>query len=222
VAEFVVGMKTQEEFIDWSFQKPSVRMLEHQRSGVCSVLYLLRREIIETLGYHPDHDTEKTVIDGGSKRRLFASTILMFTALDLLAKYMFGLQRGNGAVFKEFVQSPKGAGIPRADAELLWSFRNALVHGFSLPDSEQLKMKDHPPVGLGQRKLISSNGLCGHVVVGHEVDAVVVYVDGLYFTVVCAIENYRETLLGSSSSEARKLFEQVFATHGTIRLSQSE
>ncbi len=205
--------------ITWFFEQPAVRPESHSRAGAVSVLYLLRRELIETLGYDPDTDTEGMVDSGGSQRSLFASTILMFTMVDLLAKYMFGDTGGIGDRFKKFVWSPDGCGLTRVDAELLWAVRNSLVHSFGLPDSAGLNKTGHEAVGLGQREETTSGGFNGLVVVAHRGDDSIVFVDGLFRTVTSAISKYQETLYGTGSSDARARFAQAFSTYGWIRLS---
>src|SRR5688572_10165989 len=93
-------------FIDDPSRPPSV----HQRGGLCSVLYLLRRELIETMGHHPDLRNEADVAREGGTTRAFASLILMFTLIDLLAKFRLGDDTpiGVGKRFKDFLTSPEG------------------------------------------------------------------------------------------------------------------
>jgi len=204
--------------IAWFFGAPSTDPAHHARAGANSVLYLLRRELIETIGYDPNTETEDDVDQGGSRRRLFASAILMFTTVDLLAKYMFGDSGGIGERFKQFLQSPDGGGLAPSDAELLWAVRNSLVHAFGLPDSTRLAATGHQSVGIAQRLPTTAGGFDGLVVVAHRGDAAVVYVDGLFRVVKHAIDRYRQTLSGAGSSEARTAFTSAFSSYGWIRI----
>ena len=204
--------------IAWFFEAPSTNPTQHARNKAVSVLYLLRRELIETLGYDPNANTEDDVDTRGSRNRLFASAILMFTAIDLLAKYMSGDVGGIGDRFKRFLQSPDSGGLAPGEAELLWAVRNSLVHAFGLPDSGQLTRTGHRAVGIGQRQATTSGGFTGLVVIAHRGDDAVVYVDGLFRVIKHAIANYQETLYGSGSAQARTAFASAFASYGWIRV----
>src|SRR5882757_60250 len=76
--------------ISFCFGSPNDPPEKHNRAGLFSVLYLLRRELIDTAGYDPNLDTEAKVDAEGVKVRLFISLIGMFTAFDLLAKFQLG------------------------------------------------------------------------------------------------------------------------------------
>jgi hypothetical protein len=89
------------EQISCFFDRLNTPPSEHNRGGLHSVLYLLRRELIETAGYDPNAGSESAADAGGIKRRLFASLILMFTTFDLLAKCALGDTGGVAARFKE-------------------------------------------------------------------------------------------------------------------------
>ena len=182
------------------------------------MLYLLRRELIETLGYDPNATTEDEVDERGSRNRLFASTILMFTAVDLLAKYTCGEAGGIGDRFKRFLQSPDGGGLAPQEAELLWAVRNSLVHAFGLPDSGRLSHTGHQAVGIGQRLATTSGGIDGLLVIAHRGDDAVVYVDGLFRVIKHAISRYQETLYGSGATDARRAFASAFSSYGWIRV----
>ena len=78
--------------IAFCFTSPKELPSSHNRDGRVSVLYLLRRELIETAGYNPNVDDEGAVDAGGIQNRLFVSLIAMFTAFDLLAKFQLGDQ----------------------------------------------------------------------------------------------------------------------------------
>jgi hypothetical protein len=85
--------------------------------------------LFETAGYESGAGREELVLRSGVQRRLFASSILMFTCLDLLTKF-FGEKRGVGARFKEFMCAAEGGDLDPLTADLLWAVRNSLVHVF--------------------------------------------------------------------------------------------
>ena len=89
--------------IAWCFSSPNDPPAKHSRDGRFSVMYLLRRELIDTAGYNPDADNEDAVDAEGVRNRLFASLIVMFTAIDLLAKFQFGDKNGVGDRFTGFL-----------------------------------------------------------------------------------------------------------------------
>lgn len=96
--------------IDFCFDTPTKAPAAHVRGTLASVLYLLRRELIETAGYDPAAgDSEQEVYDGGVKNRLFATLIVTMTGFDLLAKFQFGDKNGEvGKRFLAFLTSPDG------------------------------------------------------------------------------------------------------------------
>jgi hypothetical protein len=87
-----------------------IRSMPSRVSTACCIW--LRRELIETLGYEPDIDNEASVKVAGAKRLLFASLILMFTMVDLLAKFMSD-EDGVAIRFKEFLRSPDGGELSK-------------------------------------------------------------------------------------------------------------
>jgi hypothetical protein len=136
--------------ISFFFEGPSVALDKHPRNRVFSVSYLLRRELMETAGYDPNVEQESAAVGAGVRQRLFASSILVFTGIDLLAKFGSD-RRGVGSRFKEFLKSEEGGALPGHIADLLYAVRNSMVHAFGTPDSNALKKLGMTRIGLGAR-----------------------------------------------------------------------
>jgi hypothetical protein len=205
------------EKIQFFFDDPTRPPAGHKRRTLVSVLYLLRRELIETAGYDPaSGDDEAKVDTEGVKNRLFASLILMFTAFDLLAKFRFGDKGGVGERFKDFLESPDGAGMPRLDAELFYAIRNSLVHAFGTPDANSLQLLGMKNVAIESRKEIPPGRIPGLYTVSRKGEVAVIYVDGIFRTLFYTIERYQRTLYGQGSDAARAQFEAMFDKYGKI------
>src|SRR5205085_9977179 len=65
-------------------------------------------------------------------RRLFASTILICTGLDLLATLSFGDVGGVGKRFMRLLRQSNRSRFDAIRARRLWSLRNGLAHSFGL------------------------------------------------------------------------------------------
>ena len=183
-------------------------------------MYLLRRELIDTAGYNPDADNEDAVDAEGVRNRLFASLIVMFTAIDLLAKFQFGDKNGVGDRFTGFLTSATGAGMKQDNAELLYAVRNSLVHAFGVPDSDILARLGLRGVEL-HRRIEAKDGL---VVVQRKtwhpnVEIAVLYIDGVFRVLKASIQNYHEALLVETATDLRSQFEEMFDKYGTINMA---
>lgn len=197
------------------FDSPTTPPQDHKRDTLASVLYLLRRELIETAGYDPAAgDTEEAIDAGGVQRRLFASLILMFTGFDLLAKFQRGDRGHVRDRFKKFLKSPDGAGMTSSDAELFYAIRNSLVHAFGVPDANMLAKLGMQHVGISKERVVFKSG--GLLVVQGKGDVAVIYIDGVFRTFTHAIQAYHDTLFGSASGPSRAQFEAMFEKYGTI------
>jgi hypothetical protein len=208
-----------EDKISFFFDSPRTEVSVHRRGTLVSILYLLRRELIETAGYDPGVHDEATVDASGVRNRLFASLILMFTAFDLLAKFHLGDSGGVGARFKEFLQAEGGGQLDAPQAKLLYAIRNSLVHAFSVPGLDALQRLGMKGVSLGQRKEFSSaGGVTGLVTTSTHADTAIVYIDGVFRELQTAISNYRDSLYGSDAKDNRVRFEQMFDKYGSIHI----
>lgn len=209
---------TVDDKIRFFFEEPHIGLEQHKQDGITSVLYLLRRELVETAGFNPDTDKESEVAKKGIKNRLFASLILMFSAVDLLAKFMLGDKGGPGERFKAFLKSSDGGQMLAQNADLLYAIRNSLVHAFGLPDEDGLAKLGLKGVSLGQRKLTENPEWPGLISVESDGDIAVVYIDGVFRILLNCISRYLETLYGSASGPVRVKFEAAFDKYGKIRI----
>lgn len=74
-------------------------------------------------------------------------------------------------------------------------------------------------VGIAQRRegtYGAAKGVSSMTVQQGEV--AMVYVDGVYQSLVTAIARYRDSLVGSGSSDARQTFELMFDKYGTLNM----
>ncbi len=208
-----------EDKIVFFFDSPCKKVSEHKRGTFVSILYLLRRELIETAGYDPGVHDEAVVDASGVRNRLFASLILMFTAFDLLAKFQLGESGGVGARFKQFLQAEDGGRMDPSQAELLYAIRNSLVHAFSVPGLDALQRLGMTGVALAQRKEFRSAGrLKGLITTSTHGETAVVYIDGVFRELQTAIGSYRDSLYSSDSQGNRAAFEQTFDKYGYIHI----
>jgi hypothetical protein len=186
----------------------------HSRNGVVSVLYLLRRELIETAGHDPNVHDEGHVELKGVKHRLFISLIGMFTGFDLLAKLQLGDQGGVRERTKIFLQSLSGAGLSANDADLFYTIRNSLIHAFGAPtDEEWLRKRQLSGVGIAQREELPH----GRLLVVKESPATKmawIYVDGVCGVWRRAIEQSDRHFQNSPDTHRR--FEKMFDKYGTL------
>jgi hypothetical protein len=204
--------------IELFFDEPTRPVDHHKRGGLASVLYLLRRELIETAGWDPGRgDDERKVYDAGLKNRLFASLIVMFSGFDLLAKFQHGDSGGVGVRFKAFIESPDGGQLSPLDSKILYGVRSSLVHSFSVPDVDSLAKLGLKSIGIAKNQEGTFGGVRGvSIVTVQDGDKAIVFVDGVFRLWVDAVQHYRESLYGTGSDEARKVFEAMFDKYGTL------
>jgi len=213
------AFKDVNEKVTFCFASPNELPARHSRNGRLSVLYLLRRELIETAGYDPNTDTEETVDARGIKNRLFVSLIAMFTAFDLLAKFQLGDKNGVGKRFVDFLTSPTGAGMDKSNADLFYAVRNSLVHSFGVPDVDALAKLGLQGVELRRRVATKDGGLLvvqrkSWSTPPHTVAEL--YIDGVFRTLHTAIVNYRAALF---YVDTQRRFAPMFDKYGTIGMS---
>jgi hypothetical protein len=202
------------------FESPNTPQESHQDGTLTSVLYLLRRELIETAGYDPaSGDTEDTVDATGVRRRLFASLIVMFTGFDLLAKFQRGDAEGVGERFKAFLRSPEGGDVSSYTADLFYAARNSLVHAFGVPDADALSRLGMHGVAFDMRRAGVLGDMRGLTVVERQGDFAIIYIDGVFRCWRTAIGRFRESLYGQDAGPKRAVFEEMFDKYGTINIT---
>jgi hypothetical protein len=203
--------------IRFFFENPATAPATHANEGAVSVLYLLRRELMETAGHNPNVTLEMSAVEEGVKNRLFASLILMFTGFDMLAKFASDASR-TGERFREFLQSEDGGSLPEFITTILYAVRNSLVHAFGIPDEQALRKIRMTGISLAQSKVMDTSAGKSYVVADTDGDTAVVYVNGLYRTFVGAVGNFQDSLFGTDSQPARERFNRAFDQYGTIFL----
>jgi len=213
---------TTDEIIEFFFADPATSPSTHARGDQFSVLYLLRRELLETQGYDPDRDEEATAWKEGARNRLFASVSLMFTGIDLVAKFEQGDKSGGvGARFRNFLTSSDGGELDADAAKLLYGVRNSMLHAFGVPDGDMLADLGLKQIAIAQKRIENTPIGQGSVSVRTNGEVAEVYIDGIYRVFLDAVDNYRNSLFGSHAQPARDQFEQMFAKYGTIRMVTS-
>jgi hypothetical protein len=100
-----------------------------------SVLAMARQEILDCL-VGDWRSSEKNVAARPSDyHRLYASAMVIFAAIDLLAKFHAGDAKGGVAQrFLTFVH--EFMGLSEADAEAVYAVRNSMMHSFGLYDNK--------------------------------------------------------------------------------------
>ena len=204
--------------IDFFFAAPDTPSARHSRGSMVSVLYLLRRELLDTQGYDPAIEYEDTAWRNGAKARLFASLSLMFTGFDLLAKFEQGDEAGVGRRFKAFLRSEHGGQEPESIANLLYGVRNSIIHAFGVPDPETLGDMGMTHIAISQRLVADTTMGATPVTVRLSGDVAEVYIDGVYRLFLSAKNRYRDSLWGDGAEEARERFDAMFMKYGTIRM----
>jgi len=103
--------------------------------GTVSTLLLVRREVQDCYVGRIVEPEDKLLTEP-SRHRLFATALVVFAGIDLLAKFLSygrGMRIADGFVefLTRFARS-EGQRIAEPEARMIWAFRNALVHSFGL------------------------------------------------------------------------------------------
>lgn len=184
-----------------------------QPEGIQSRLYLLRREAQDCLVGDPLFANEYDALAVPERhRRIFATCLVIWAGLDLLAKFYGGsdTQNESGSRFKKYVEENllELSGLPEHLAalapEILYvGLRNPMVHSF----------------GLNPRKALNvhlSTGNTGYflIAVPNTPDTYVVSVGGLYKAFLDSIKTYQRRLL--IEAPRREAFRRMFPSYGAI------
>ncbi len=183
-----------------------------------SVLCLLRREIQECLvgSVRTEGDLVEQLInpcDHPATHHLFASTMLMLTGIDLLAKFYAGCDSdGVGKRFNNFAQKY----IPHTPEDALYALRNSLLHSFGLYNKDKkLGLSNSPPSG-------PNDALHTAPSVHDKADGLGVYIPLLYRDFVGAIEGYKDDLrCGEDKSLLQDNFARMHPKYGTLRITST-
>jgi len=172
--------------------------ISHRRSQ--SILYLLRGEIKET-GFGVNENTcEASLRKKVVEHRLFATAMLIFAGIDLLAKFVYGDKRDKGKVGRRFkVFSRCYMGLSKDHAERLWAVRNAMMHSFGLYTSEGFRVMFTNSLGLA-------------VVETLEPQVYLLSLSSLYDGFLDAVAKYEERV--RSRKVLKRLFERMEGKYG--------
>jgi len=176
--------------------------------GPLSTLYLVRQEVQRCLIDHllPEED----VLRHKERRCLFASTMVVFAGIDLLAKCAVA---GNDRVVK-FLQTygqMNGRRLAREEAEAIVAFRNALMHSFGLHHKDE----DGRIVPLiiywdpERRDAVERRG-----------DGWMLSIDGLLEMFYGSIRRYKRALSADTEGSLRRQFAEAFDRYGMITVAQ--
>lgn len=190
--------------IAFFFMRPTVARDRHARSGRQSVLYLLRRETQDC--FIGTVVVEGSVLRQAEKHRLFATMMVIFAGIDLLAKFAAGEDK-TGQVRARFVSfAADYLLLSDADADVLWSVRNALMHSFGLYDG-----KTRRKIAVAQR--CGGSGRASKPVRQTD-DYWLVCIDDLYRGFVRGIGRYRRAL--RDSKQLQRNFTAMFDRYGYL------
>jgi hypothetical protein len=112
--------------------------IEPQSLGRVSTLHLLRREIIEslvdlgTVGGGMVTEERASELARTSPHRIFASTMVMCTGIDLLGTLSAGDSGAIGIRFQRILRRSAPQRFDELTARRVWGLRNGLMHSFSV------------------------------------------------------------------------------------------
>lgn len=193
---------------EFFFTEPQVEV-PHGRK---SVLYLLRREIQDCLFGQVCDERQALLLERRS--RLFASTMVIFSGLDLLSIFASGRDsfHGAGKRFQTFLV--RFGALSESDAAAIWRFRNSLMHSFGLfhrtPEGTPIRawlFQQDSPAPVVRR--VDEPLVAGGSVEGWELS-----VDDLFELFVNAQDCYRDRLC--EDSHLQKGFAEVFPHYGAL------
>lgn len=216
------------EDIEFFFTTPEVLPESEQarRGNSFSVLYLLRREIQDSLVdlrciypgglVQPEDRFAAALLDpgrGDGMHRLFASTMLIFGGIDLLGKFFAGNDQ-RGKVGKRFTGFVK-AYMKSVNPDVAWAARNALMHSFGLYDKDV-----DTTTGQDRSKKIALLQLPRRPIADTAVTQVsgvwMVCIPLLYRDFTDAIHSYKKAL--STDADLQKNFNRMFGEYGTLAM----
>jgi len=171
-----------------------------------STLYLLRREVQDCL--FGSICEERQALTQPERRRIFASAMVIFAGIDLLARFACSDVAGTGQRFESFLQRfahVDGRPMRPTEAGAVWAYRNALMHSFGFhflaTDGRIIPLHMYQADRPGP-------------VVRQRGDGWELSVDDLYEMFALAIERYEEALKADVGLQAK--FEAAWDKYGTI------
>jgi hypothetical protein len=199
------------EQIEFFFAPP----VPQQQSGRQSTLHLLRRELQDCfVGEFFANEFEPLSMPAAKHRRLFATCLVLWSGIDLSAKFYAGTVDGSVADrFKTFVREVMLAQHKLAEEGraitpdvLYYGLRNPMVHSFGLTSGK------HFSVYL-------SGGNAEFLVYKHSDSQYVVNIGALYGAFINSIQIYRSRL---DEPDLRTRFLTMFPTLGSMGVTTVE
>lgn len=184
--------------IDRFFKAPS----DPPQKGTNSVLYLLRRDVMQCLGHDPQTGRKLPNI------ALFPGLMGIFAGLDLLAKFHAGTDRNRAHQrFEEFVHTYFKT--VRSDWDkTLWQLRNSIMHSFGLHSENKNRMY-HFRLKLSDCPLLRKRGE----------DKYYVGIITLHQRFESAVSLYEISVRTDTILQTN--FERMYPKYGTIRIRSS-
>lgn len=207
-------MTTPQFDIDFFFTLPTVPPEQAIKDNKQSVLYLLRREIQDCFIGTVIDEAQVTSQLYEKRRRLFATTVMIFAGIDLLGKFVAGTNckgKANGDVTSRFTGFAKDfMGLSADQASAVYKFRNAMLHSFGLFDDRE-------------QKTLSFQALPEKIKIGvisQTSDGWLLHLPDLFDAFVQGVEKYRYKL--DSDSALKQNFGQAFPFYGWLFAPQNE
>jgi hypothetical protein len=198
------SMMTTDEKIVYFFAPPSIKVPTH--IDRVSTLYLLRREIQDCL--FGKVISEDQAVGKRGRHRLFATAMVIFAGIDLLAKFYAGSD-AQGEVRQRFRRFAidflfRGTSSAELFAEVLYlGCRNPMMHSFGLHNRNYGITVLH---GMPRAGAVLE-------VPGHA-DHFVINIEGLFRVFVNGVGRYRAAL--QSDPNLRNNFERMFEQYSTM------
>jgi hypothetical protein len=200
--------------LDFLFRKPT----EEPQTGWNSTVLLVRRECQETLANIRRTTEEESFPGKRPLHRLFASSIVICAAFDLLGKLRYGDEQGVAKPFQKVLT--RYGGLSALEARRIYDARNALVHSFGV-------RRVLPAGGRGHRRrarTVSSvrisltDAVQTRTVVRLGPRTWQVGVRGMYRLLNKVVVNMEDDLRRLRSTRFVELFNRMFVRHGRIRI----
>ena len=200
--------------LDFLFRKPT----EEPQRGWNSTVHLVRRECQETLANIRRTAKEESFPGKRPLHRLFASSIVICSAFDLLAKLRYGDEQGVGGPFQKVLM--KYGGLSALEARRIYDARNALVHSFGVRRVLPARGPRHrrrPPT-VSSVRIHLTDAIQTRPVVRLRPRTWHVGVQSLYRLLSEVVVNMEHDMRTLRSTGHVELFDQMFVRYGRIRI----
>jgi hypothetical protein len=202
--------------LDFLFRVPTI---EPVVPGWNSTVHLVRRECQETLANIRRTSAEDSFPGKRPPHRLFAGSIVICSAIDLLGKFCNGDDLSNTQNFRRILT--RYGGLTTIEARRIYDARNALTHSFGVrvvrPRRRRKGLPPDPPFVSSVRIQLTPYLQVGPVVrVGKR--RWQISVPGLYRLMLRIIKGLESDLRGTEIAARVDLFNRMFVRYGRIRM----